>query len=100
MLQRIDNALPGEPLTASFDMMGGKSMSCQTEYRRFAVSSLDLSERGETLADKSRVLIVAEAWLDLAEQTTQLVERETGEAHRIAEQPLNGVTLKSVPSRP
>jgi hypothetical protein len=48
-----------------------------------------LSERGQNLADESRVLIVAEAWLDLVEQTTQLVKRETGEAHRIIEQPLS-----------
>ena len=46
-----------------------------------------LSERGTNLADKTRVLIVAEAWLDLAERTMPLVERESGEAHRIIEQP-------------
>jgi hypothetical protein len=75
-------------------------MSYENAYRRFAVASLDLSEKGKNLADKSRVLIVAEAWLDLAEQTTQLVERETAEAHSIIEQPLSSVTLKSAPSRP
>jgi hypothetical protein len=69
-------------------------MSSESEYRRFAEASIDLSERGKNLADKSRVFIVADAWLDLAEQTTQLVERETGEAHRIIERPLNSVTLK------
>ena len=37
------------------------------------------------------MLIVAEAWLDLAEQTTQLVERETGDAHKVIEQPLSSV---------
>src|SRR6516165_8529346 len=40
---------------------------------------------------KTRVLIVAEAWLDLAERTTPLVERESGEAHRIIERPLSNV---------
>jgi hypothetical protein len=41
---------------------------------------------------KTRVLIVAEACLDLAERTTPLVERESGEAHRIIERPLSNVT--------
>ena len=44
------------------------------------------------MANKTRVLIVAEAWLDLAERTTPLVERESGEAHRIIERPLSNVT--------
>jgi len=69
-------------------------------YSRFAIASLDLSERGRNLADKSRVLIVAEAWLDLAEETTQLVERETSEAHRIIKQPLISMTLKAAPPQP
>ena len=67
-------------------------MSSENHYRRFAVASLDLSERGKNLVDKSRVLIVAEAWLDLAEQTTELVQRETDAAHRIIEPPLSSVT--------
>ncbi len=68
-------------------------MSSENQYRRFAVASLDLSERGKTLVDKSRALIVAEAWLDLAEQTTELVQRETDAAHRIIEPPLSSVTF-------
>jgi hypothetical protein len=67
-------------------------MSSEKQYRRFAAASLDLSERGLDLANKTRVLIVAEAWLDLAERTTPLVERESGEAHRIIERPLSHVT--------
>ncbi len=35
-------------------------MSSENQYRRFAVASLDLSERGKTLVDKSCALIVAE----------------------------------------
>jgi hypothetical protein len=38
------------------------------------------------------VLIVAEAWLDLAEQTTPIVERESGEAHRVIEHHLSKMT--------
>lgn len=67
-------------------------MSSENQYRRFAVASIDLSERGKTLVDKSRPLIVAEAWLDLAEQTTGLVQRETDAAHKIIEPPLSTVT--------
>jgi len=67
-------------------------MSSEKQYKRFAAASLDLSERGTDLANKTRVLIVAEAWLDLAERTTPLVERESGEAHRIIECPLSNVT--------
>ncbi len=48
-------------------------MSSEKQYRRFAAASLDLSERGTNSADKIRVLILAEAWLDLAERTTPLV---------------------------
>jgi len=58
----------------------------------FAAASLKLSEKGTNLAEKTGVLIVAEAWLDLAERTTPLVERESGGAHRIIEQPLSNVT--------
>ena len=75
-------------------------MSCEHEFRRFARATLVLSERGRNLADNSRVLIVAEAWLDLAEETTQLVERETSEAHRIIKQPLISMTLKAAPPQP
>jgi hypothetical protein len=64
-------------------------MRSENAHKRFAAASLDLSERGKNSADKSRVLIVAEAWLDLAEQTTQLVGGETGEAREIIEQPLS-----------
>ena len=67
-------------------------MSSENQYRRFAVASIDLSERGKTLVDKSRPLIVAAAWLDLAEQTTELVQRETDAAHNIIGPPLSSVT--------
>lgn len=66
-------------------------MSSEKQYRRFAAASLGLSETGMNLADKTGVLITA-AWLDLAERTTPLVERESGEAHRIIEQRLSSVT--------
>lgn len=38
-------------------------MSSEKQYRRFAAASLGLSETGTNLADKTRVLIMAEAGL-------------------------------------
>lgn len=67
-------------------------MSSEKQYRRYAAASLDVSARGQNLADETRVLIVAEAWLDLAEQTTPIVERESGEAHRVIEHHLSKMT--------
>jgi hypothetical protein len=67
-------------------------MSSEKQYSRFAAASLGFNEKGTNLAEKTPVLIVAEAWLDLAERTTPLVERETGEARRIIERPLSNVT--------
>jgi hypothetical protein len=36
------------------------------EYRRSAASLLDLAQRTDSLADKNRFLVMAEAWLALA----------------------------------
>jgi hypothetical protein len=58
------------------------------EYKPFAEASLDQTERTMDVADKVGVLIMAEAWLDLAQETTQLVDREADHAHSIIEQPL------------
>ncbi len=68
-------------------------MSSDNEYRRFAVASLDQSRRATDLPAKLGFLIMAEAWFELAEQTTPLMERDTGEAHRIVERPLIGATF-------
>jgi hypothetical protein len=57
-------------------------------YKKFAVASLNSTEGAKDLTDKVGLLIVAEAWLELAEQTTQLLGQETEEAHRMIERPL------------
>jgi hypothetical protein len=57
-------------------------------YKRFAASSLNSTEGVTCVSDKVRLLIMAEAWLDLAEQTTQIVDHESDEAHGMIEQPL------------
>jgi hypothetical protein len=62
-------------------------------YRNFAVASLDSTEAAKDLPDKVGLLIIAEAWLELAEQTTQLVGHEAEEAHRMIELPLARATV-------
>jgi hypothetical protein len=56
-------------------------MSFENKYKRFAAASLDLTEKAKDLPDKVGVLIMAEAWLDLVEQTTQLVSTPTKPTH-------------------
>jgi hypothetical protein len=46
-------------------------MSLEFEYRRLAAACLDLSKRAAVLADKTRLLAIAEAWLDLAERVAR-----------------------------
>jgi hypothetical protein len=63
-------------------------------YRNFAVASLNSTEGAKDLTDKVGLLIMAEAWLELAEQTTQLVGHEAEEAHRMIEWPLSRATAQ------
>jgi hypothetical protein len=69
-------------------------MSSKNPYRRFAVSSLNSTEGVTDQSDKVGLLIMAEAWLDLAEQTTQVVDHEADEAHSIMEQPLKRASVQ------
>jgi hypothetical protein len=63
------------------------------KYKNFAVASLNSTEDAKDLTGKVGLLIIAEAWLELAEQTTQLVGHEAEEAHRIIERPLMRATV-------
>ena len=69
-------------------------MSSENEYRRFAAASLNSTESAKDLSDKVGLLIMAEAWLDLAEQTTQTVDHEADEAHSMIEQPLKRASVQ------
>ena len=62
-------------------------------YKNFAVASLNSTQGAKGLTDKVGLLIIAEAWLELAEQSTQLVGHEVEEAHRMIEQPLTRATV-------
>jgi len=62
-------------------------------YKNFAVASLNSTEGAKDQTDKAGLLIMAEAWLELAEQTTQPLGHEAEEAHRMIEQPLKRATV-------
>lgn len=69
-------------------------MTSENEYRRFAVASLDTSKSATDLSGKIGLLILTEAWLDLAEQTTQMMGHESDEAHILVEQPLKRASVQ------
>lgn len=62
-------------------------------YKRFAASFLNSTEGVTSVSDKLRRLIMAEAWLNLVEQTTQMVDDKFDEAHDMIEQPLRRATV-------
>ena len=46
-------------------------MSVEFEYRRLAAGSLDFAKRAAVATDKTRLLLIAEAWFDLADRVTR-----------------------------
>ncbi len=57
-------------------------MSLEFEYRQLAAACLDLVKRAVAPADKTRLLLITEAWLALADR----VKRKTGNAkHRTSD---------------
>ena len=50
-------------------------MSNETEYRRNAGETVQLAHRAPSVADQSRLLALAEAWLDLADRARQVASR-------------------------
>jgi hypothetical protein len=63
-------------------------------HSRFAASSLNATETATDLSGKVGVLILADAWLDLAEQTTQTVDHEADKAHSMMQQPLRRASVQ------
>jgi hypothetical protein len=51
-------------------------MSKETEYRRHAAHSLDLAQRASSNSDKARLLLMADAWLDLADRAHKAARRQ------------------------
>jgi len=55
-------------------------MSKEDDYRAFAARCLDLAKRSHKTAEKSHLLAMAEAWLNLADKIARLVKRPSGRA--------------------
>jgi hypothetical protein len=69
-------------------------MSLEFEYRRLAAACLDLAKRAAVLTDKTRLLLIAEAWLNLADRVARKdrnAERRNGDS---AERPLAASTQR------
>jgi hypothetical protein len=47
----------------------------EDDYRRFAAQTLELASRTPDLKDKSHLLAMTEAWLNLADKIARLVSR-------------------------
>jgi len=69
-------------------------MTSKNENSRFAVASLNSTGTATDLSSKVGVLILADAWLDLAEQTTQTVDHEADEAHSMLQKPLRRASVQ------
>jgi hypothetical protein len=53
----------------------GDPMSKEEDYRGFAARCLDLAKSSHEAAEKSHLLAMAEAWLNLADKIARLVKR-------------------------
>lgn len=62
----------------------------EMQYRGFAASCLDLAKSSSTPAEKTRLLAMAEAWLNLADRVARLAKRPV---RVIADHPLVRKTL-------
>jgi hypothetical protein len=50
-------------------------MAKEDEYRKHAASLLDLAARAASNQDKGRLLLISEAWLNLADKVSRLAGR-------------------------
>jgi len=62
---------------------GDVFMSKADDYRRHAADTLDLAQRASSTADKTRLLIMADAWLDLADRARKLARRKVEQAREL-----------------
>ena len=61
------------------------SISKMDEYRRLAAASLDSANNTRDQADRTRRLVMAEAWHELAERTAQTTQHHL---RRVGDHPL------------
>ena len=66
------------------------AMSKEDDYRRNAAETVQLAQRAGSLADKGRLLSLAESWLDLAEHAHALTGRcpASGNLHPLVREKL------------
>jgi len=57
-------------------------MGKEDEYRRHAADSLELAQRANSNSDKTRLLAMADAWLDLADRAHKAARRQV---HKVKE---------------
>jgi len=63
-------------LVAAREPDGDAFMSKEDDYRRHAADTLDLAQRATATSDKTRLLHMAEAWLDLADRAHKVAQRQ------------------------
>ncbi len=68
-------------------------MSSVDEYRRSAASLLDLAHRTDSPTDKGRLLVMAEAWLDLADRALKLTNARLENSREYQREQRSGAAL-------
>ncbi len=63
-------------------------MGLEDDYRKHAGNLIQIASRQVTSADKGRLLLIAEAWLDLADRIGRRIKRRTTVEHPLVEQAL------------
>lgn len=64
-------------------------MSIEDRYRTYAAYSLELATKQAESADKSRLLLIAEAWLDLADRMARHLKPRARVDHPLVERALD-----------
>jgi len=66
------------------------AMSKEDDYRRNAAETIQLAQRAGSIADKGRLLSLAESWLDLADRAHTLTRRRPtpGKLHPLVREKL------------
>jgi hypothetical protein len=70
-------------------------MSNEDEYRRLAAASLDSAKNTRDTAAKTRRLVMAEAWIELADRSGQTLQRQF---HGVGDHPLVRRVLADFPN--
>jgi hypothetical protein len=66
-------------------------MSKEDEYRRHAANTLELAQRANSPSDKARLLVMADAWLGLADRARKVARQRVQKVREL--HPLLGSKL-------